>query len=605
MSLLSLPVLLTLTVGVAQAGTPRASSELKNDKGHYSAQKAFDGLLATSWAEGDRGSGKDAWLELDLLRSTEVKSVSIWPGDLSRGKKSLRETARPGRVQVYMDGKPVGDEVRIDDGVRRVDIPVGVTGRKVRVVVVQSEEGFVFQDLHIAEMAINYIEDDTNTRSRLLAWLESSTGQRAKDAWKEEIDAAYAACKASDFGDRDSFAFLSDAVGDGAQFLRPMVQRYVSEGFRAQALKSSKRAQKAVRLLKDPNAVPSLELATTRSKGDDAVFMGEQVEIFEAYANLIGGKNFNVGYWGEPGFVLGGLQSFGEPLNLESNRDGRVYIADLGNNRIQLFDETGKPVRQWGPAADITNRYFSKTRTWYASGAAAGEESGQWVTPVDVDIIPEKETDGFVGIDALGRVQVFDGEGRRLISWTVETRRTPRPGVGGEAYVSWNAKTKSILTIMEDEAVIYTLDSEEIARWDVEDGTPNAVEVMKDGKLLMAFGRDIIMYNMDGFRYGTVIRYDQLDDGFEDMDITLDEEDRIWVLTDTGYVHKFKSIKKKEWSLKVIDRPLTHPRMAVHEGIVFIVSDDQIERIDAYQLKIDKAAADAEAKARSADGNSE
>ena len=134
-----------------------------------------------------------------------------------------------------------------------------------------------------------------------------------------------------------------------------------------------------------------------------------------------------------------------------------------------------------------------------------------------------------------------------------------------------------------------------LGRWEVEDGTPNAVEVLKNGKLLMAFGRDVLMYNMDGFRYGTVIGYDQLDEGFEDMDITRDEEGRIWILTDTGYVHKFKNIKKKEWSLKVIDRPITHPRMAVNQGIVFIVSDDQIERIDAYQLKIDKEAADAEA----------
>ena len=594
MSILSLPTLLTAMLGLAQAGTPRASSELKNDKGHFSARNAFDGLLSTSWAEGDRGSGKDSWLELDLGRSTTIDSVSIWPGDLSRGKKSLREYARPERVQIYVDGKAVGEETRIDEGVRRVDIPVGTSGRKMRVVVVNAEEGYVFQDLHIAEVAINYVDDDPATRSRLLAWLEGSAGQKAKAAWTQQVEEAYGACKSSDFGDRESFMFLADAVADGAQFLRPMVARYVPEGYRAQALASSKRAQKAVRLLKDPNAVPSLELATTRARGDDAVFMTEQVEIFEAYADLIGGKNFNVGYWGEPGFVLGALQSFGEPLNLEATRFGGIYIADLGNNRIQYFGEDGKPERQWGPAADITNRYFSRTREWYASGAAAGEESGQWVTPIDVDVIPEKETDGFVGIDALGRVQVFDGEGRRLISWTVETRREPRPGVGGEAYVAWNAKTKSLLTIMEDQAVVYNLESEELARWEVEDGTPNAVEVMKNGKLLMAFGREIMMYNMDGFRYGTVIPYEQLDEGFEDMDITRDEQGRIWVLTDTGYVHKFKSIKKKEWSLKVIERPITHPRMAVDKGVVFIVSDDRIERIDAYQLKIDKEAAEKE-----------
>jgi len=594
-------LLLLAGLSVASAGTPRASSELKNDKGHFSARNAFDGLLATSWAEGAKGNGKDAWLELDLIRASQIDTVSIWPGDLSRGEKSQVEYARPARVQIYVDGKPAGDEVRIDEGVRRVDIPVGVKGRKMRVHVVESEEGYVFQDLHIAEVSINYLQEDPAKTAKLEAWLGTSTGKRAKDAWKDELNAAYEACKAADFGDRENFAFLADAVADGAQFLRPMVNRYVPEGYRAQAMKSSKRAQKAVRLLKDPNAIPSLQLAKTRAHGEQAVFIQEQVEIFGAYGDLIGGKNRNVGYWGEPGFVLGGLQSFGEPLNLESNRDGQVYIADLGNNRIQQFADNGKPMRQWGPAPDITNRFFSMSREWYASGAAPGEESGQWVTPIDVDIVPEKEGDGFVGIDALGRVQVYDMEGRRKISWTVETRRDPRPGVGGEAYVAWNAKKKQLLTIMEDEAVVYTLESEEVARWEVADGTPNAVEVMPNGKLLMAFGREVIMYSMDGFRHGTVIPYEQLDEGFEDMDITRDEEGALWLLTDTGYVHKFKNLKKKEFALKVIERPLTHPRMAVNQGIVFIVSDDRIERIDAYQLKLDKEAADAEAARKGGD----
>ncbi len=600
MALLTVPALLSAVFGVALAGVPKASSELKNDKGAFLAKNAFDGLLSTSWAEGDRGSGKGAWLELDLGKATEIKSVSVWAGDLSRGEKSQVEYARPSRVQVHVDGNPVGESVRVDPGVKRLDIPVGATGRKVRLEVVESEEGYVFQDMHIAEMAINYTEDEPATRAKLDAWLATTAGEKAKEAWKEQLDAAFEACKSSDFGDSENLAYLTDAVADGAQFLRPMVEKTVAEGFRAQALQSSKRAQKAVRLLKDPNAIPSLQLAAARATGDDVQFMKEQVEIFAAYADLIGGKNRSTGYWGERGFVLGALQSFGEPLNLEADRDGQVYIADLGNNRIQLYGSNGKPIRQWGPAADITNRYFTTSRPWYASGAAAGEESGQWVTPIDIDLIPGKESDGYAAIDALGRVQVFDGAGNRLISWTVESKRTPRPGVGGEAYIAWNEKTKTLLTIIEEQAVVYNLESEELARWEISDGTPNAVEVLPNGRILMAFGRDVLQYNMDGFRYGTVIPYSMLDEGFEDMDITRDEEGRIWILTDTGYVHKFKNTKKKEWTLKVIDRPITHPRMAVHQGIVFIVSDDEIERIDAYQMKLDKEAADAEA-ARSGD----
>ena len=89
--------LATLTLaGAATAGTPKASSELKNDDGErYPVSLAFDGLLHTGWAEGEMGDGTGSWLELPLDGLTEVRSVSIWPGNMSLGERSLREFGRP------------------------------------------------------------------------------------------------------------------------------------------------------------------------------------------------------------------------------------------------------------------------------------------------------------------------------------------------------------------------------------------------------------------------------------------------------------------------------------------------------------------------------
>jgi sugar lactone lactonase YvrE len=337
-------------------------------------------------------------------------------------------------------------------------------------------------------------------------------------------------------------------------------------------------------------------MAALRATGEDAAELAGHVEALEAYNELIGGRNrTNVRYWGESGFVPGALRSFGEPMGIEIDRNGRVLVADIGNNRIQAFSDEGRPERQWGLAMDITNVWFQGARKWYASGANGSEEPGGWTNPLDVTLIPGKEADGFAAIDALGRIQIVDAEGNTKIGWKVETKRKPEPGVGGEAYLSYLPKKKALLAVMRDEGIIYSLESEELGRFKFSGGVPNAVEIGKKGQIFVAEGREVVLYNHDGFRHGAVIFYQDLNEGFEDMDISLDELGRIWVLTDTGHVHVFAKPGKKEFSMKVIDRPLKHPRFAVRQDVVYIVSDDQIERIDVAQMRLDEAAKAAEA----------
>ena len=58
--------MLTLAGAAALAAGPSASSTLEKDDVTYKADHAFDGLLTSSWAEGEFGSGEGQWLELDL-----------------------------------------------------------------------------------------------------------------------------------------------------------------------------------------------------------------------------------------------------------------------------------------------------------------------------------------------------------------------------------------------------------------------------------------------------------------------------------------------------------------------------------------------------------
>ena len=94
----------------AEAATARASSTLKNDEGTHPAAAAFDGQLKTGWGAGVEGPGEGQWVELDLGRSMQVDSVSIWPGNLEDGDRSYKEFGRPKVIQVLVDGQAYGGQ---------------------------------------------------------------------------------------------------------------------------------------------------------------------------------------------------------------------------------------------------------------------------------------------------------------------------------------------------------------------------------------------------------------------------------------------------------------------------------------------------------------
>jgi hypothetical protein len=583
-------LVLSLAASTALAAAT-ASSTLTDANGKHPADHATDGLFSTAWGEAKASDAVGEWVELDLGKPTALTSVSFWPGNLTEGSKSYREYSRPKVVRVLIDGKEVGKPLRLEDRMQRVDVPVSVTGRKVRFLIDETYEGIVFQELFITEVAVNFPKRDT--AATVDKWLTSKEAAKTIEKFDEELGAAYEKIKANNGEDAASFSMLMSAVIDGPPYLRQKVKASVPEGYRAQAIISSTRAQTALRKLKDANAIPAIELASLRATGEEQDTLRQMAEIFAALQELQGGGNANIPYWGQTGWEVGALKSYGEPINLEIDREGNVYAADIGNNRVQRFSEKGKPDKVYGPGPDVANAWFVKGRTWYASGSKAGDGPGEWMNALDIDLIPEKEVDGWAGIDAKGRVQVFDDQGRQRISWVVRTENSAEPGLGGTAYVAWMPSKKRLYAIIGDEAVGFTLDSEEVDRFEIKDGAPNAVEVSPEGQLWFAFGDKIIQYEVGGFRHGAIMGEGLLGQDFEDMDITLDETGKLWVLTDAGKVFKFKKGTKMEFTIQAITRPIKNPRMAVRQGIVYICSDDQIERIDVSQMLLDEAAAKA------------
>jgi|GEM_PF-1026197 len=589
-----LPLLLlsAATLGsTASAGTINASSFADTDEGKMTAAQAADGLLSTSWAEGVSGDGAGQWLELDLGARTELHDLSFWPGDLSQGKRSFREHGRPKIVHVEVDGVAVGGPVTILDQMQRVDIPMQASGRKVRLVIDTAYEGLVHSDTCIAELAINF-PDLGPSAATWVAFLTSDSAKRLHDSFDETLLQKYQAYKDAQFGDRDALAWINDAAADGEPWMRTEAAKRIPVGYRAQAIASSDRAREALRKLKDPNAIPALEMAMLRTTGDERKQLAETVEVFYAYQEMVGNKDRTAPPWGESGFWRGALRSFDEPLAIARTQDGSLLVADTANNRVQRFGDNGLVRKVYGGGEPgITDAWFEDGRAYYVSGAQPGDQPGHFVNPLDVALIPGKDADGVAVLDAARRVQVFDGAGTLTAGWTVETDNRPAPRHGGEGYLVYLAKGKRLLAFIADECVVYDLSGTEMGRWQVEGGVPDAVVASPSGQLLIAFRDEVWEYAADGFAKFVRVDDQTLGRGFEDLGMTYDSAGKLWILTDDGVVHKYKKPGKQEFQVKIAHFSLSHPRLAVDDGIVWFTSDDAIQRVDAIQAKLDEETA--------------
>ena len=576
-----------LLSSLALAGTINASSTADTEWGRTPAALAADGQLSTAWHEGASGDGEGEWLELDLGKATALNSLSVWPGDMRQGKRSFRESGRPRQIRIMVDGKQVGEAVRLLDQMQRLDIPMSVTGRKIRILVDEAYPGAVYSHTAIAEVAVNFPDLGAASAS-WQSWVSSAAAAKAQEKFEAELQEKYAVYKAAEFGDRDALAWILDSVAEGEPHLRQEALRRVDVGYRAQAIRSSARAQEAARKLKDANAIPAFEMAMLRSVGEERVMLADTVEIFYAYQELIGNKGRQAPPWGESGYWKGALRSFGEPLAIERDAEGNLLVADIGNNRVQRFGENGLVNRVWGGTEpEITEAWFQAGRPFYASGAEPGKDGGAFWNPLDVELIPQKDGTGMAVLDSSGRVQVFDAAGNATASWMVSSESKPAPKLGGQGHLAWFPKKGRLLVIMAEEGIVYGLDGTEHARWESKHGSPGAVEVYKGSMLLMAFRDQIWRYSMDGYPHSVVMDSSTLGKGFEDLDLSIDEGGRLWALTDDGVIHKFKKPGKAEFQVRIAGYSLAAPRFAVHDGIVWYTNDDTIVQVDAVPKYLD------------------
>ena len=167
--------------------------------------------------------------------------------------------------------------------------------------------------------------------------------------------------------------------------------------------------------------------------------------------------------------VGGGVKSatmerglFNDPHHMAMDSQGRIFVSDRGNNRIQIFDQQGKHIAVWTQfgrpsaiAIDAQDRIYvvdgtsasprplestsaeGATRSGnpgvnnpgYESGIRIGDARTGWITEF-IPEVPLTVTNGrlggvnmeFIGLDLQGNIYAGEVQAQRLVKW-VRTRK--------------------------------------------------------------------------------------------------------------------------------------------------------------------------------------
>jgi len=186
-----------------------------------------------------------------------------------------------------------------------------------------------------------------------------------------------------------------------------------------------------------------------------------------------------ISMWGNVGSGDGQIQ---DAIKISVTADGDVYVAELGNNRIQQFTSTGAFVRtwavpdSWGVAVSPSGFVYVGTRYAIHKYTATGIYQGGWGSlgsgPGQFHFIQDVAVDADENVYAADlanhRIQKFTADGAFVRAWPLQGAGSGYPkgitaGPDGYVYVSDSGNS----TIQK-----FSRDGDFITSWMLPDGTP-------------------------------------------------------------------------------------------------------------------------------------
>ena len=579
------PLAALLIPTAAMAGPKFTSSSHKTtSKEDFGADKVFDGLLHTSWAEDAPGQGIGEWIEVDLGEDVAIGTLSIWGGMFS-GHEDWNGRGRVATASIAgwnaAGEQTIEKSVDLGDRYVRKDTTVDATVRKLRITVDETHEGAIFADTHIAEIAFD-LKDKPDP-----AWMEAIEKEVEKSRTLRELPAqapevlqdAYDGCK-----DEEEYSANFKIIGwyaaHGPEYLVALVNKHVPVGHRLKLLQFDEDAIELLGRLKDANAIKYLEIAAAGAiKSRDREWLLESVAFFRAYQDLVRTPRSVIPNWGSEGMEKGAFMGRGEPIAISTDSQGNIWVTDVGNNRVQRLTAAGTADMVIGnDERGIVESWFGERGEPYASGAGAGTKPGEFTQPVHVSV---GNYDLVMVVDATMRVQVFDGEGAFKKEWQVDTPWRPSAGTGiGTPFITWYGD--DFYVVVKDEVFIYSSEGEQKGRYTLEGGSVQCGVIAAGGKLLVRHvgSNEITEYKPeDGFRQGSWLSKSVPDDGSEDWDMATDEKDNVYVVTDAGNIFKWNKRGKFIEKIQVFEVPRDRPRIAVFDTIIYVSAKHEITRI--------------------------
>lgn len=578
----------TLAPGVmnAQARISASSSARESGK-QLGPELAFDGDLATVWQEGNPSSGQGEWLEIEFKAPRQIASITLFAGHFS-SLQAFEEHNHlaEGELQLVHKGGIETLPLRFSDRYEPLRVEIGREVRKVRLTLQRMYAGSVYAEGCVAELAFNLDLKDPSITTALETWKRTNAAITQLDAWRKRLEEVQQATRQ---GDLSTLPFLLDAARRGLDPIRAFVSSRVAPGFLMAHIDPDPAALEALRSLALPDAVPAIEQAVWIVDEVDAPAMRKLASFLQASGELKRPPRRNLPRFGVKGWEVGAFQSLGLPLPLVVDRDDYLYIADVGNNRVQRLDSEGRFERSSGSTPTVTDRFLGEERPHYVAGHRPGIASGQLTQPIAIAAGPR---DRLVLLDASRRIHLLDADLHLLKDWALPEdaglELTPQDSL---PRIVWN---RNRIYCLWDKNIFVYDENGKLQRTVKLERQLRAAVAYKRGLVVYHGGKTLHRYGFDGVYLGELLSLPE-EDTSEELDLAVGANEQLFIHTEAGNLYQWDGKGRISAQMTTLAPDVVFPpyRLAVGKTQAFVTAGDQIRAFSLGKLTPAKPASSA------------